>query len=149
MHLSVAAPRRAPPAAAFLHRLLRQCLDIRAIWSIGHGAGLAAPAAAGAGSALLVFADAATLECLRKSDDLHHDGVELLVVVDGDTVEQAWGEQRLSGSLSRWAWREVSGDHAYYDESHRAAGSSSAGGFVRVRREAHLIWRLPARPGAL
>jgi hypothetical protein len=128
MHLSAGAPRRAPPAA-FLHRLLRHCLDIRAIWSIGHGA------------------DAATLKCLRKSDDLHCDEVELLVVVDGDAFENAWGEEHLSGSLSRWAWREVSADHAFYDESRWAAESSDAGAVTRVRREAHLIWRL-AEPRA-
>jgi len=143
MSLSVATARRAAPPAAFLHRLLRHCLDIRAIWSMGHGAGSAAEdEIAQAGTALLVFADAATLERLRKFDDLHCDDVEILVVVDGDTFENAWGEQRLSGSLSRWAWREVSADHAFYDESRWAPGSSDPGAVVRVRREAHLIWRL-------
>lgn len=148
MHLSAGAPRRAPPAA-FLHRLLRHCLDIRAIWSIGHGAGLPAGEAPDGAAELLVFADAATLQCLRKSDDLHCDEVELLVVVDGDAFENAWGDERLSGSLSRWAWREVSADHAFYDESRWAAESSGAGAVTRVRREAHLIWRLAEREAAL
>jgi hypothetical protein len=134
------------PAAAFLHRLLRQCLDIRAIWSVGHGPGLAADEQPGHRIQLLVFADAPTLERLRKSADLHCDEVELLVVVDGDSFENAWGARRLSGSLSRWAWREVSADHAFYDESRWDPESSASGTVVRVRREAHLIWRLQEQP---
>jgi len=133
--------RRGMPAAAFLNRLLRQCLDIRAIWSVGHGAGPAGDECTAHRVELLVFADAATLESLRKFDDLHCDEVELLVVVDGDGFENAWGEQRLSGSLSRWAWREVSADHAFYDESRWDTDTSASGTVVRVRREAHLIWR--------
>ena len=144
MHLSVDAPRVTPPAA-FLHRLLRQCLDIRAIWSIGHGTGAAADEVSDAGTELLVFADTATLQRLRKSEDLHCADVELLVVFDCDAFENAWGRERLSGSLSRWAWREVSADHAFYDESRWAPDSSGPGTVVRLRREAHLIWRLAER----
>jgi len=139
-------PGRGMPAAEFLHRLLRQCLDIRAIWSVGHGAGLAGEEVPARRVELLVFADSATLEQLRKFDDLHCDEVELLVVVDGDGFENAWGDQRLSGSLSRWAWRQVSADHAFYDESRWDSESSASGGVVRVRREAHLIWRLQEEP---
>ena len=141
MHLSVAAARRSPPAA-FLPRLLRHCLDIRAIWSMGHGAGLGVDEIPEGGTELLAFADAATLMSLRKCDELHCDDVDLLVVVDGDHFENVWGERHLSGSLSRWAWREVSADHAFYDESRGAAQATNPGAVVRVRREAHLIWRL-------
>jgi len=51
--------------------------------------------------------------------------------------ENAWGVQKLSGSLARWAWRETSANEAYYDVSHWA----DAGAVIRVRRKALLIWR--------
>jgi hypothetical protein len=90
---------------------------------------------------LLAFADAATLERLRRSSDLHDAEVELLVVIDGDRFENAWGPRKLSGSLARWAWRQVSPELAYYDESRWAEPQRAAGGVVRVRRTATLVWQ--------
>jgi len=90
---------------------------------------------------LLAFADAATLERLRRSTDLHNADVELLVVIDGDRFENAWGPRKLSGSLARWAWRQVSAELAYYDESRWAEPHREAGGVVRVRRTAVLVWQ--------
>lgn len=130
----------APPvvAAEFMHRLLRQGMDIQAIWSVGHNADNE-PRGSGAAE-LLVFADRRTLEQLRKRDDLHEPGVAILVVIDGDLFETAWGAHRHSGSLARWAWREVAPGQVYYDESRWAAGPGEAGGVVRVRRKAYLLW---------
>ena len=144
MLLSVAPP------AGFLYQLLRQCADIRAIWSVGH-----CPACDPSGAAstpvtvLLAFADHATLAGLRKCDQLHRSDVDVLVVVDGDSFESAWGERPVSGALSRWAWREVSADHAFYDEARWGSPSGEPGGVVRERREAHLIWRLQEHAAAL
>jgi hypothetical protein len=124
--------------SAFVSRVLARCLDIRAVWSVGHAdRALSSPDSA---CGLLVFADRPTLQRLRKSDYLHRADVELLVVFDGNQFENAWGQQRLSGSLARWAWRPVTDELAYYDES-RWADHEAAGGVVRVRRKAVLIWR--------
>jgi hypothetical protein len=91
------------------------------------------------GYELLAFADVRTLQRLRQSSQLHRADVELLVVFDGDRFENAWGQRRISGSLARWAWRQVSDELAYYDESKWAPGAA-AGAVVRVRRKAILIW---------
>jgi hypothetical protein len=124
--------------SAFVASVLARCLEIREVWSVGH-ADLAL-AATGSARELLVFADRPTLQKLRRSDHLHHAGVELLVVFDGNQFENAWGRRRLSGSLARWAWRQVTDELAYYDES-RWADHAADGGVVRVRRKAVLIWR--------
>ena len=121
--------------SAFLSRVLVCCLDIRAVWSSG-AAGSSLP---GGSHQLIAFADRPTLLSLRKSGELHRADVELLVVFDGDQFENAWGPQRLSGSLSRWAWRQVNDELAYYDES-RWAPRGVDGAVVRVRRQAVLIW---------
>jgi hypothetical protein len=116
----------------FIARLVQRHPGIRAVWSIGD--------ASDAAHELLAFADKATLEALRKSADLHRSDVELLVVVDGDRFENAWGPRRLSGSLARWAWRQVSTSDAYYDESKWAERQGEHGAVVRVRRKASLLW---------
>jgi hypothetical protein len=124
---------------AYLRRIVERSLDVREVWSIGHTEPAVAPA--DAACHLLVFADTPTLQRLRKSDHLHRADVELLVVVDGDRFENAWGGQRLSGSLARWAWRQVSEDVAYYDESKWSLPGGAGGTVVRVRRRASLVWR--------
>lgn len=125
--------------SAFLSRLLVGRIDIRAVWSVGDAEGGAAASSA-RGYELLVFADRPTLDSLRRSDHLHRTDVELLVVIDGDRFENAWGQRRLSGSLARWAWRRVSPELAYYDESKWDGHEGNAGAVVRVRRKAVLIW---------
>jgi hypothetical protein len=122
--------------SAFLSRVLVSCLEIRAVWSSAD----AGSSLAGASHQLIVFADRPTLLSLRKSGELHRADVELLVVFDGDQFENAWGAQRLSGSLSRWAWRQVSDELAYFDESKWADAEADPGTVVRVRRQAVLIW---------
>src|SRR2546421_12909305 len=120
---------------AFVSSLLASCLDIHAVWSMDRCP--AESAAAPRRHELLAFADAATLARLRKSEHLHRADVELLVVVDGDLFESAWGPRKLSGSLARWAWRQISPHESYYDESRWA----QHGSVVRVRRKALLLWQ--------
>jgi len=135
--LSAPAPSTAPEVTTFAHRIIANCLDITSLWSIGHAAD-----DADLGERLhilLAFADNATLRRLRRSEHLHDADIEFLVVVDGDVFESAWGPSRLSGSLARWAWRRISTDEAFYDESRWAAG----GGVVRTRRKAFLVWQSP------
>jgi len=133
-----ATVQSAPPEiSAFAARLFARCLDIRSVWSIECPERNSSPDSPC--YELLVFADARTLEQLRKCDDLHRADIEVLVVTDGDRFENVWGPRKLSGSLVRWAWREVSPDQAYYDESRWAEASAIAGRVVRVRRKATLL----------
>ena len=129
--------------SAFVSQVLVCCLDIRAVWRTRHGAHDDAPALE---HEFLAFADKPTLDRLRQCEDLHRSDVELLVVVDGDRFENAWGPRKLSGSLARWAWRQVSAELAYYDESIWAERNAGAGSVTRVRRKAVLVWeKQPAR----
>lgn len=124
-----------PALPVFLARLLTSCLDIRAVWSMGHGG------ACVGGDALLVFADHATLRRLRACPDLHDGHMEVLVVVDGDAFEAAWSSRARSGSLARSAWREESPALAYYDESRWMEPEGCVGdGVERVRRHAIRLW---------
>jgi hypothetical protein len=116
--------------ATFAARLAGFCLDTRSVWWVEHG--------------VLVFADQRTLEHLRKCEDLRRADIDVLVVTDGDRFENVWGPRKLSGSLGRWAWQQVSKDEAYYDESCWADRHGGAGRVVRVRRKARLLWCAPA-----
>jgi hypothetical protein len=138
----------APPEAARLQpppyvrdivsRILANCLDIRSIWSLDHDPDKAWTAKGD--QRLLAFADRETLERLRKCDHLHRSDVELMVVLDGDVFETAWGARKLSGSLARWAWRQASAHEAYYEES-RWEQRGDPERIVRVRRKALLVWQ--------
>ena len=123
--------------AGFMRRLLREGMDIEAVWSVGHSADARTHHG---GSQLLAFANRMTLERLRKCDRVHQADVLLLVVTDGDAFESAWGADRICGSLARWGWLQVSDRQAYYDES-RWAPPPDEGHVVRVRRTAFLLWR--------
>jgi hypothetical protein len=139
MLLAAQSPSFSAGLSPHVFRLLAVCIDIRSVWSIDHAPDEEAPEAAPP-RRLLAFGDRAMLERLRKCEALQPEGVELLVVVDDDAFETAWGASRISGSLARWAWRETSPREAYYDES-RWAGGGDAGAVVRVRRKALLLWR--------
>lgn len=132
------APLELPP---FVSDLLLCCLDIRSVWSLDHRPGETPlqPAT----RQLLAFADRMTLRHLRKREDLHRTDVGLLVVVDGDAFENAWGPSCLSGSLARWAWRQVSAHEAYYDEARWVTPDANGGNVVRIRRKALLLWQEP------
>lgn len=137
-----AAVARLPAAPSTIvdvtSRVLAACLDIRAVWSIGHDPGESFP---GAGPCrLLAFASAATLQRLRACEHLHDTDIELLVVTNGEDFATAWGPGKLSGSLARWGWRQSCPDEAYYDES-RWAQRDGGGAVVRVRRKAFLVWQ--------
>jgi hypothetical protein len=130
--------------SAFVSSVLASCLDIRSVWSTDHcpDQSRLTPAR----HELLAFADAATLERLRRCEYLHRADIEFLVVVDGDLFESAWGPRKLSGSLARWAWRQISPHEAYYDESRWAQSDADAGAVVRVRRKAFAVWQRAAVP---
>jgi hypothetical protein len=112
-----------------LSRLLAYCPDLRSVWAL-RDAGSDDEA-----QEMLIFADRATLERLRACDELRDAGARVLVVLDGNRFESAWGD-RVSGSLARWEWREASADEAYFDERRPVK---------RVRREARRIWRAATR----
>ena len=123
-----------PIAAELVRRLLRDEKGIRAVWSVGHGADPATQPAAK--PEFLLFADQPTLERLRTSERARTADVSLLVVTDGDAFENAWGAQRVRGSLARWGWRTGSAGQAFYDEPRWP----QAGNVRRVRRKALLVW---------
>jgi len=131
--LSTAALR-----AAVVDAVLASCLDVTAVWSVGHAAG--GPESEGAAIRLLVFGTRQVLERLRKCDRLHDARVQLLVVVDGDAFQAAWGEHVGSASLACWGWRQTSPVEAFYDESSWSRGAESEGLVARVRRRAFLLW---------
>jgi hypothetical protein len=129
--------RPAVAPAPSLSELLRDCPAIRALWSLDHPPGdTGLPPGR---SRLLAFADLATLRHLRMREDLHRTGVELLVVLDGNRFESAWGSCRRSGPLGGWAWRQTSARVAYYDEVRRNERGGEGGNVVRVRRKALLL----------
>ena len=136
---SAGRPSIAP--TPFISELLVACPEIRSLWSLDHSA--SDTCLQPGRSQLLAFADLATLRHLRIREDLHRTDVALLVVVDGDGFESAWGSCRLSGSLSRWAWRQISAHEAYYEEARWEERASEAGNVVRVRRKALLLWQQP------
>ena len=127
---------------ALVSSVLAGCLDVHAVWSMDRCPDQSRPALAR--HELLAFADAPTLQRLRKSEHLHRADIELLVVIDGDLFESAWGPRKLSGSLARWAWRQISPHEAYYDESRWSQSDSDTGAVVRVRRRALLVWQASA-----
>ena len=141
---TVETPLRSAPAeiTAFVSRVLASCLDIHAIWSMDHRPDESRPAPLR--HELLAFADAPTLQRLRRCEYLHRVDVEFLVVIDGDLFESAWGPRKLSGSLARWAWRQISPHEAYYDESRWSQCDGDAGAVVRVRRKAFVVWQRQA-----
>jgi hypothetical protein len=126
-----------PEISGFISRILERCLNIRSVWWMAQDNHEAAPVAPRWD--LLAFADPTTLERLRKATDLHRADVDILIVMDGDRFENAWGQRRLSGSLVRWSWRQVRPAEAYYNESRWA--DQNDGGVVRIRRRAILIWQ--------
>ena len=130
-----------PSLSSFVSHLVLCSVDIRAVWHVGSCDEQAL--AALSVCELLAFGDGRALASLRKNEHLHRPDVDLLVVIDGDRFENAWGLRRLSGSLSRWAWREVAPGLAYYDESKWAEQGAQSGIVVRVRRKAQLLWQSP------
>lgn len=128
----------APPSCAtFIRSVLASCLDISAVWSIGHEANDENECRE---LRLLAFGSDAVLKRLRRCDPLHRLDVEFLVVVDGDRFVTAWGPAIWSGSLARWAWRQTSPREAFYDESRWVQPGAEAGTVTRVRRRAVLVW---------
>lgn len=127
---------RLPAAvAALVSKVVATCLEIRAVWLVD-----LAPDDSGEEPGpyqLLAFADAATLQRLRKLEDLHSGDVHFLVSTDGDAFDTAWGPTKLSGSLARWAWREGAPGEAFYS---RSGWTQLSGDVGRVRRKALLAW---------
>jgi hypothetical protein len=124
--------------AGLISRVIATCLEIRSVWLVD----LAPDESEGEPRhyQLLAFADAPTLQRLRKLEDLHRSDVHFLVLTDGDAFETAWGPTTLSGSLGRWAWREAAPGEAYYSRSSWTRLSADVGQVSRVRRKALLAW---------
>jgi hypothetical protein len=130
-----------PAHSGAVLRLLADCLDISAVWSIGHEPDESTP---GLGHIrLLAFADPATLARLRRSQYLHSPDVEFLVLVDGDAFASAGGPATCRARLRAGP----SGKRPRAKPTTTSpAGPAMTEPFMRVRRKAFLIWeRLVAR----
>jgi hypothetical protein len=130
----------------FAGRLAGRCRGVRSIWLMG----ARADALAGSGSSmqwdLVAFADALSLQQLRRSPELHRADVQLRVVTDGDRFEMAWGSLQDFGSLLRLAWRQASDGEAYYNEA-RWAGPVHDGNVEHARLKAvRLFQAMEAAP---
>ena len=79
---------------------------------------------------LLTFADRKVLEALRSDESLQRDDVRMLVAVDGDRFEAAWGEAE-SGRLSDLSWR--------VEDLHNASFAPAAGSGTGQRATAHRV----------
>lgn len=129
-----------PPAIiGFTHRVLAECLDIQAVWSLDHAPG--EPRSDAPRTLLLAFASPAVLKRLQACEHLHDSAIDLLVVVNGDEFASAWGPAQRCGSLARWAWRQTNGNEAFYDEPCWDEREGANGAVSRVRRKAFLVWR--------
>ena len=80
---------------------------------------------------LLVFADGGVLDAVRADSASHRGDVTLLVVVDGDRFETAWGKS-VSGRLSDMGWR-VEDLHNASFAKRGAANSEERASASRVR----------------
>ena len=127
------------PLGALVRGMLVSCLDIRAVWSIGHDVSQTSVPANH--RKLLVFANERTCERLHAMHPAKALAVQILVVTDGDSFEDACAAPACSGSLSRWAWRQTGPHEAFYEEARWASGEGEARNVVRVRRKALLLWR--------
>lgn len=122
-------------------QLTDRCPAMRSIWVTGSRADSDVLDAHGPFDwELVAFADVPSLRSLRRATDLHRADVLLRVVTDGDRFEVAWGRLHLSGSLSRWDWRQASEQEAYYSEA-RWRLAAETGNVERVRRRAACLWR--------
>ena len=139
--MAIAARPPPPPAdmATIIAGILAGSLDIRSLWSIDHEP--FETSIAPEHLKLLAFADRLTLQRLHKSPPPRSAHAELLVVIDGDLFESAWGPTPLTGSLARWAWRQSSPREAFYDQASWIAPGTDACAVVRVRRKALLVWQ--------
>lgn len=118
--------------------VLANCLDITAIWSIGHDVDPARGEPVN--SRLLAFGNETALKRLRKCDGMHSAELQVFVVVDGDNFFAASSASISPGSLARWGWRQGSPREAFYDECRWSPGDARNATVVRVRRRAVLIW---------
>jgi hypothetical protein len=131
--------------AGFIARVLQCCLEVRQVWLVAQDS---ASAIAAPRWELLAFGSGETLKRLRTADNLHRSDIDVMVVIDGDRFENAWGPRQISGSLARWGWRQAAGSEAYYDEA-KWAGEPGNGEVVRVRRKAVLLWSKGSAPHRL
>lgn len=119
----------------YVDGLRKACPAIEEVWLVGPRVN--EPEHRGSDWELVAFADRRVLDAVRADRSWQRPDVSLLVVVDGDRYEKAWGGSE-SGSLSRLDWRledphtatYVDGGAARRDGTDAARRRSSA---VRVR----------------
>jgi predicted nucleotidyltransferase len=136
----------ADPYAAiesYVASVAAECSGIRSIWLIGSR--VDGNATATSDWDLLAFGSTEALECLRRSPELHRSDVDFLVVTDGNTFRNAWGNREKTGSFSLWEWKAKSDVEAEYTSA-KAVPGEKWGGVALKRHRAVLLWsvRRPA-----
>jgi len=96
----------------YIGLLTQHCRQITAVWTAGE-------LSAGEGAKLLLFADELAYRYLDCTPGLRRDGVEVIVVVDGDQFCCPWSGR--TGSLAEWRWVQGFGGVAEYGKSGRRA----------------------------
>lgn len=128
----------------FLADLQACCPALRSVWMLGERAIAKGPrTVAPAIWDLVAFADAPSLQRLRRAGHLHRPDVRLRIVTDGDRFGLAWGEASAAGSLSQWDWVQVNEREAFYSEA-RWSEPAHARLVERTRRRALCLWNSDA-----
>ncbi len=65
---------------------------------------------------LLIFADKNILEELKRNSSFKKNGIDVLVVFDGDNFEGPWPDNKgtKKGDLISWKWNQISNNEANY-----------------------------------
>jgi hypothetical protein len=95
----------------YVDALRKEYSSIDEVWLMGPRVN--APETRGKEWDLLAFADTEVLEAIRDDRQWHREDLCLLVVVDGDRYQSAWGES-CAGRLSEIDWRLLDAQAATY-----------------------------------
>jgi len=96
----------------YLEMLVQKYPSIGAIWLVGSRA--AGCSRAESDWDFFVFADNNTFQAIKRDPTLHRDDIDLLVVLDGNSFEEPWGDDPKRGTLKKWRWSKVSENEAKY-----------------------------------
>jgi len=136
----------------YLERLVEKHACVSAIWLIGSRANGCSHAQSDWD--FLVFGDDSTLQSMRCDPSLKRDNIDLLVVYDGNSFEEPWGENPKGGNLTKWQWSEVSENEAKYmqtkwvknEENTKRFGvkhNMAFGDMIESQVKGILIWKNP------
>lgn len=132
-----------PEIEIWLQRLIESAPQLTEIWLIGSRAN--DTASENSDWDFIAFSTSA----LDMPEELHKPDVDLLVIYDGNSFSNAWGDKK-SGSLSVWQWQPASEIRATYqgekwtpdenEDSNCTAKSQNSGKLSPQTCNAYRIW---------